>query len=74
VVPYFFHIAINTLYIKNKVSSLIYTKTGIHVDPFLVSLRLFPKPGIILRDFIFTPDKRITFEISQLKRNLCLFN
>ncbi len=72
VVPYFFHIAINTLYIKNKVSSLIYTKTGIHVDPFLVSLRLFPKPGIILTDFIFTPDKRISFEISQLKFDMDL--
>lgn len=74
VVPYFFHIAINTLYIKNKVSSLIYTKTGIHVDPFRVSLRLFPKPGIILTDFVFAPDKRISIEISQLKFDMDLQN
>lgn len=73
-VPYLVHFAINTIYLKNKITSLIHTKTGVQIDPYLVSLRLFPKPGIILKNFSFTPGKRINLEINQLKIDMDLEN
>ncbi len=70
--PYFFNSAVNTLYIKNKVSLLIHTRTGIHLDPARFTLRAFPKPGIILNDFSFMPDQKMNFEISRLEFNIAL--
>ena len=70
--PYFFNLAINTPYIKNQISLLINNRTGIHVDPARVSVKLFPKPGIILTGFRFIPDGKINFEISRLEFNMDL--
>ena len=72
VFPYFFNFTVNTLYIKNKISLLINTRTGIHVDPVRFTLRAFPKPGIILNDFRFMPDQKINFEISRLEFSMDL--
>lgn len=57
-------------------SSLIFVKTSVHVDPFRISLKLFPKPGIILKDFSLAvpPDKKMNVEINQLKCDLDLQN
>ena len=73
-IPYLIHFAVNTNYLKDKASSLILEKTSVHIDPFHISLKLFPKPGIILKDFTLIPDKTINVQISRLKCDLDLQN
>ncbi len=74
VFPYLINFTINTFYVKNEISSLTHKKTGIHVDPSRLSLSLFPKPGIILADFSFNPDKRISIDARQIKFDMDLQN
>jgi len=60
--------------VKNKISSILYAKTGFQIDPFRIALSLFPAPGLVLTDFSFTPHQRMKIEIDQLKFDMDLKN
>lgn len=69
---YVFHFAINTPYVKNQIVSVIHDRSGIHVNPTKISVRLFPKPEIILKNLDFVFDEKIILNISQLKVDMDL--
>ena len=69
---YVFHFVINTPYVKNQIVSLIHDRSGIHVNPTRISVRLFPKPEIILKNLDFVLDEKIILNISQLKFDMDL--
>lgn len=58
---------INTTYIKNKISSLIYQKTGTFITASKFSLTVFPKASINIADFNFHPDDRIQIKTELMK-------
>ncbi|WP_304511432.1 YhdP family protein [Desulfobacula sp.] len=58
---------INTSYIKNKISSFIYQKTGADIDSSKLSLTLFPQASFNIENFNFNPDNRININIKFLK-------
>lgn len=67
-----FHFAINTPYVRNQIVSVIHDRSGIHVNPTRISVRLFPKPEIILKNLDFVFDEKIILNISQLKFDMDL--
>jgi hypothetical protein len=69
---YVFHFAVNTPYIKNQIASAIHDRIGIHINPARISVKLFPKPEIILKDFDFLFEEKIILKISQLKFDMVL--
>ena len=69
---YVFHFAINTPYVRNQIVSVIHDRSGIHVNPTRISVRLFPKPEIILKNLDFVFDEKIILNISQLKFDMDL--
>ena len=60
---------INTSYIKNKISSFLYQKTGIHIDGSKFSLAIFPNASISVHKVLFNPDNGINLSIDFLKFN-----
>lgn len=64
--------AINTAYIKNKLSIFIYQKTGTNINASQFSLAVFPRASISIKDFNFTPDNKTTIYFDSLKFNLHL--
>ncbi|MCM2283793.1 MAG: AsmA-like C-terminal region-containing protein [Desulfobacula sp.] len=69
---YVFHFAINTPYVKNQIVSVILERIGLQVNPTEISVNFFPKPEIILKNFVFAFDEKIILNIGQLKFDLDL--
>lgn len=58
---------INTSYIKNKISSFLYQKTGTHIDGSKFSLAIFPNASISVHKVLFNPDNGINLSIDFVK-------
>lgn len=67
--PFIITWGINSPFIKNKIASFIYQKTGTHIDSSKFSLTIFPKASISVNKFMFNPDDGINLSIELLKFN-----
>ena len=65
--PFIITRAINTSYIKNKISFFIHQKTGTNIDASKFSLTVFPQASFTIENFNFNPDNRINVTIEFLK-------
>ena len=65
--PFIINRLINTSYIKNKISSFIYQKTGTNIDSSKFYFTLFPQASLTINNFSFIPDNRININIDSLK-------
>ena len=61
---------INIAYIKDKISSFIYQKTGTNIDSSKFCLTLFPRASLSINNFSFIPDNKIDINIDSLKLNI----
>lgn len=68
--PFTINRVINTSYIKNKVSSFIYQKTGTRIDGSGFSISIFPQPSLTIENFNFKADNKIAVNIELLKFNV----
>jgi len=62
----------NTSYIKNKISSFIYQKTGTHLDASKFSLTLFPQTSFNINNFNLHPGNKLDVHIESLKFDITL--
>lgn len=60
---------INTSYIKNKISSFIYQKTGTRIDGSRFFITVFPQPSLTIDKFSFNADNKTDINIKLLKLN-----
>lgn len=67
--PFLITKAINTSYIKNKISTLVYQKTGTHIDASKFSLAFFPKASFNIDNFYFNSNTMLDVKINSLKFN-----
>ena len=67
--PFIINWGINTSLVKNKISSVLYQKTGTHIDSSKFSITIFPNASISVHKFNFNPDNKINFTIKFLKFN-----
>ncbi len=67
--PFIITWGINTSFIKSKIASFLYQKTGTHIDGSKFSLTIFPSTSISVHNFMFNPDNGINLSIEFLKFN-----
>ena len=67
--PFIVTWGINTSFIKSKITSFLYQKTGTHIDGSKFSLTIFPSASISIHKFIFNPDNGLNLSIEFLKFN-----
>ena len=68
--PYILNWAVNSSYIKDKISQAIYQKTGADFNAARFSITLFPKLGISVEDLIFNLYERTDINIEAINFNL----
>jgi len=67
--PFIITWGVNTSFIKSKIASFLYQKTGTHIDSSKFSLTIFPSASISVHKFMFTPDNGLNLSIEFLKFN-----
>lgn len=56
----------NTAFVKNKISTLIFEKTQVHIDPASVAISILPQPEIQVDHFSFKPRDSILAGAKQI--------
>jgi hypothetical protein len=64
--PFIIIKAVNTSYVKNKMSAAILKKTGADIDVSKISFTLSPKPCLTVENFNFNPDSKIGINIKAI--------
>lgn len=70
--PFIITRLINTAYLKNELTDIIFQKTGARVDPSAISLLVFPRPVLNIENFNFSPGKGVAVRMKALKFSLDL--
>ncbi|MBU2454811.1 MAG: AsmA family protein, partial [Proteobacteria bacterium] len=68
--PFIINRVINTSYIKDRISSFIYKKTGANIDSSKYSLTIFPHASLRIDNFNFMAGDRLIASIDVLKFNI----
>ena len=67
--PFIITWGINTSFIKSRIATFLYQKTGTHIDGSKFSLTVFPRASISVHKFKFNPDNGLNLSIEFLKFN-----
>jgi len=65
--PVILNWVINTGVVKNKLSAVIYQKTGMKVDAQKISFKIFPHTSLFIHQFDFYPDNRVKINLDSVQ-------
>jgi len=67
IIPFFLSPVINSSYVKNKISTFVYQKTGTLIKPSKLRLTLLPKTSLIIKNFNLDQNTGIDVNIDSLR-------
>ncbi len=70
--PFVITWGVNTAYTKDKISSVVFEKSGFQIEPDTFSIKLFPRPGIKINHLQIQPSDNLELTIQAIKLNLDL--